>query len=76
MERLFSSSLVAKFVSLSAPRKTEVFHLKHYFGSKSFLYHVMLLKRESVNSNHKFKKQEEVNIYVFQRNVLLVGPIL
>ena len=41
-----------------------------------FSYHVTFLKRESVNSNCKFKKQEEINIFDFQRDELSIGLIL
>lgn len=41
-----------------------------------FLYHVTLVKRESVNSSHKFKKQEEINFLDFQRDVSSIGLML
>lgn len=66
VERLFSSSLRAEFVSLSAP--WGILSLYHFF--------VPLLKRESVNSSHKFKKQEEINVLDFQRDVSSIGLML
>ena len=73
VERLFSSSLTTKFISLSAPWRMKLCHFKHCFKSMLYLYHVTLLKGESVDSSHKFKKQEEINIFDFQRDVSSIG---